>query len=193
MRVSQALILLLLAGSLANSQAQPTRGTPHFGAGTIIDGGIYNSADLTGVVVAAASALYPGLNVNKDQVRIDVGGLPQAWEFPNINQAGNYTTAAIAGSVMIPAGAYTGPTYSWPDFGVMAHALTYNPAKNAVALFGYAGVGVAGAGAEALNGVVTNCELSKPSCADGGGYNFAQMTGARFSSASRLTRRRVAW
>jgi hypothetical protein len=133
------------------------------------------------VISSAASGSYPGLNINKSQVRIDVGGLPQAWEFPNISQAGNHTTAAIAGSVLIPAGPYSG-TYTWPDFGVMAHALTDNPAKNAVALFGYAGIGAAGAGAEALNGVVTNCELAKPSCTDGGGYNFANISGAEMDA-----------
>lgn len=148
----------------------------HMGPGSIMDQGVLNEPGLV-APASTGDTTYSGLNTNQYQFNISVGGLDPTWLFPNLNGAGNHSTAALAGSVVTPSGSYSG-TYTWPDYGVSGTALTYNVAKNAVAHFGYAGIGIAGAGAEAFNGVITNCELSKTSCAAGGGYNWANLVGS---------------
>ncbi len=121
---------------------------------------------------------YPGLNTNLDFIRVSVGGLNQAWEFPNLpgTPHTNYSTASFVAALVIPAGSYSGDA-TWPDFASASYALTYNTSKTAMANFAMAGVGVAGGHVGGYNSVITNCELAKPSCTNGGGYDAPTLIG----------------
>ena len=123
------------------------------------------AADLT----APTTNSYPGLAVSQDFLRGVVGGFPVSDQYSGVG----YQINAIVGAVTTPSGTVTGAHIF--DSGVSGYAQTNNLNRDAIGVYGEAGILVAGASAYGLNTEAINCENhSVSNCGAGHGLNMGQ-------------------
>ena len=120
--------------------------------------------------ILQVTATYPGLLVNADVVRTQVGGFPTTDE---ITGSGVNSVSAIAGAVTIPAGSNAGPF----DAGVSGYCQTKNATRACVGLYGDAQVLIAGSSGWGVNTTSLNCEGHGVLCGPGNGLNFSLLYG----------------
>lgn len=119
---------------------------------------------------------YPGLNASRRGFNVNIGGCLSTDYLSGAPS--NFTSAAIAGCIVQPAGTYTGSLAGWPDAALAGYMVTSNAnSKTAVGVYGNAGTTVSGSGLYGANFNTVNCRLWASSCAPGGGFDFSVMYG----------------
>ena len=138
-------------------------------AGTAVGPYAATSATNSWTAQQVVTNAYPNLSTSTDYVRSVVGGFPASDQYSNVG----YQVNGIVGAVTTPSGTVTGAHIF--DSGVSGYAQTNNVNRDAIGLYGEAGILTAGASAYGLNTEAINCENhSVTNCGAGHGLNMGQ-------------------
>ncbi|TXN40718.1 hypothetical protein FV232_24690 [Methylobacterium sp. WL30] len=130
-------------------------------------------------VSPAFTNAYADPNVTSGTIRGQLGPWDRSME---LSGHGNPSSAAIVGTITVPAGTYKGVA-SWPDAAIAAYGINYSVpdasgahSKSLTPFYSLGGIGASGSFTEGANFSTVNCALFAASCDGSKGLNFSFMT-----------------